>query len=134
MTPLDYVPQIWRYRLLVLVSSVVSLAGVLLAVYWKSPPDGGRGGAVATAISFLALYLRPDYGLLFYQARKASATSKLPADEQFHAKVNAMEAALAMNSEGQTSQNRALAAAAVIGTLFWGFGDTFAAQILHWMR
>ena len=128
----DSISQPWRYRVLVIASLTVSSFGVLRAIHLRCPAEGGRGGAVATALAFWALYLRPDYGRLLYRSWMASASKDLTGSAELAHKLDGAVAWLEMNSDGQTTQNRALAAATVIGTLFWGFGDVLATHLLQW--
>ena len=124
------VPLLWLYIVLDLASLVFSILGVLLAIYKHCPSLGGLGGALGTAFAFVALFLRPDYGLRLYEILLKGIPPDLPKLEQLEAKLNAVEEALRVNSNGLTFQNGAIAIASVIGTLFWAFGEYLARGLM----
>ena len=124
----------------------VSTAWVIHAAFWGSPADGGRGGAVAVALTFAMLFL--DRGtakdLLERTLPPRQAADAFPdADERLKAGLNDLAQKQAELIRSQTTNRNALAAlldwqdvqkwplaiSSVVGTVFWGFGDCFAAWL-----
>jgi hypothetical protein len=124
------IPQHWRFILVAGASFILSAVGIAIGVYEKCPADGERGGALATAIAFAALFVRPDYGLRIYEERKRKIPADLPKNEQLVLEVDAIAQALKLNSKGQKYQNYAIAAASLIGTIIWGFGDLVVSSLI----
>ena len=131
-----------RYGLVVSVSIVLSAGGILLAAH-GDPSDGGRGGALAVALAFFVLFIRRNYGARVYEALTVELPSlkgqiaKLRAGgdpsaansegvDALKRQVTAIVARLETEAKGQRGQNIVLAAASIIGTLAWGFGDVIA--------
>jgi len=123
------VPQFWRYVLLVITAFLLSAGGIIWATHTRRALDAGCGGAVATAIAFVALFVRPDYGLQIYKERAKRIPDSASPIDRLSAQVDALVAALHINSDGQKKQNRAIAIASVIGTMAWGFGSYVAAWL-----
>jgi len=140
-----------RLWCVVATASVLSIAGILYAALWsKDASDGGRGGAIAVAVSFAVLFLTRSLGQRVYQAltQELPALRKLidsfaPASasksevevlrEDLKAvgdRFSALEQRLESDDKATQTQNRFLAAASVIGTLVWGFGDVVAGWII----
>jgi hypothetical protein len=126
----DRVPQPWRYAAVITLSFAISIAGVLWAAHRHTWQEGGRGGALATLVSLAALFLRPDYGLRIYEARKARIKPNLSKLDELAEELKALVAGWRINSRGQAHQNRALVIASFIGTFFWGFGDQIAKRLM----
>lgn len=123
---LSRVPPKGRYALVTAASLIASVYGVYYAVIHHHPEIAGRGGAVGTAIAFLALIARPDYGFQIYERRIETIPPGLTAIEQLEERVAALEAALVTNSPGQQFQNYTIAIATIIGAMFAGFGEMIA--------
>lgn len=122
MWGLEKIPHPWGYGVVAAVSCGFSVGGVFWAAHQGSPADGGRGGAIGTAIAFFALFVRPDYGLELYDerqniAKKDQNFSELPKVDQIARKVEDIVAALRINSRGLTVQNLFIAAAGFVGTI-----------------
>lgn len=111
-------------------SFAASLAGVISAARSHQSEDGGRGGAVATMIAIFIVLLRPDYGQRILEDRLTNIDLRLPQIDRLKQEVQAIVAAMRINSQGQTRLNRGLVIASAIGTLFWGFGDMAARWLI----
>jgi hypothetical protein len=132
---------------------LLSLGGVVYAVRAGHSETAGRGGALADAIALAALFGTRNYAADTYYAltqtlpaqrarilnfktasdiRTAPITDSAPTPAvetkvaELEGKLNAMEKRLALDSDGQALQNKCLAFATFVGTIFWGFGDIFA--------
>jgi hypothetical protein len=131
----------WRFAWVLILSIMLSLAGVLIAVFWVDATHGGRGGALAVALSLLALFATRDTSSRIYKAlteralrvrgnleelRGGTAPVRLSPDER----LDAFETKLRLDAEGSKTQNIFLAMATAFGTVFWGFGDLLAL----WLR
>lgn len=124
------------YRLVVVGAFVVSSAGVVWAARYPDTSNGGRGGAIAVIVAFAVLFLRRDYGKKSYDTILEDVPEQVDgldyekAIQALHERVLAVDRRVALDADGQRLQNKALTWASVIGTIFWGFGDLFAA----WLR
>ncbi len=123
-------PPLFRYISVAILSAALSVGGVIWAAHTRCPANGGRGGAVATALAFVVLFLRPDYGLWLFKQRREKMKPNLPEVERVGSELTALVESLEINSKGQKNQNIALAVASGIGTIFWGFGDIFAKWLM----
>jgi hypothetical protein len=123
-------PPLSRYISVAILSAALSVGGVIWAAHIRCPADGGRGGAVATALAFVVLFLRPDYGLWLFEQRREKTKPNLPEAERVGKELTLLVESLEINSKGQKNQNIALAVASGIGTIFWGFGDVFAKWLM----
>jgi hypothetical protein len=124
------VPPLHRYIIVALLSAALSVGGVFWAAHIRCPADGGRGGALATALAFIVLFLRPDYGMWIFKHRKEKIPADLSETERLRMELAELIKSLDINSNGQRNQNIALAVASGIGTIFWGFGDLFAKWLM----
>jgi hypothetical protein len=127
-----------RFAGIAALATLLSVGGIVYAVcVTKSAQDGGRGGALAVALSFAVLFLSRGYGTRVYdiltkEAPEAIAeldklTGKsgnrvITADE----KIDALVSKTRIDAQVQESQNIFLAASSAIGTIAWGFGDMVA--------
>lgn len=114
----------------------VSVGGVLYAVFLGVADDGGRGGALAVAVTFAMLFLdrRTSKDYLEMQLPPDPAAKNIPTQDE------ALKAHLADMATNQIQTRNAFAAmldwgdcqkwplafSSVIGTVFWGFGDLIA--------
>jgi hypothetical protein len=134
-----------RYGSVLVASLTSSAIGICYAAH-HNYQDGGRGGAVAVAIAFAALFVRHDFGQKAYdtvaievpkvkQELAAFLESMYPsaapaahsqAIENLTARIDGLVEQVRINSSGQSRQNGWLAAASIVGTLAWGFGDWIA--------
>ncbi len=140
-----------QFWMVFVVSIVFSIVGVPFAVFvTKTAADGGRGGAIGTALALGFLFINRDYGTKLFtalsrrlpnlQARikqlRTQSDGKTPAAErpaeisEVKKEVNALVGAILIDSKGQQTQNRFLALATFIGTMLWGFGDLVADYLL----
>ena len=141
-----------RYFVLTAVACVLSIGAIPIAVWLTgNAADGGRGGALAVALSFGVLFLNRNFGSRIYQALTTTApivealkelnaaepkrdTGK-PPDQQITElaeRIDALTTSITADSQGQIRQNKFLAVMSVVGTLAWGLGD-LAAQCLMQM-
>lgn len=113
----------------VLVASCLAcVAGVAHSVLWGAADDGGRGGAVAVAISFAALFAARDTSAEVLEVKHANGGvgfESLPAESR----IGLLKAAMASMIDSQRLEKRYLTWSSVIGTLTWGFGDLLAALL-----
>lgn len=134
-----------RYQVLLGLVVALCLGGVLAAAFvTQNRADGGRGGVLAVAVSFAALFLGRSYGTKVYdiiasEAATLSATLRkidgrpdpAPAPATSDAeRVNGLAAKIKTDAAAQTLQNKYLAAASVLGTLTAGFGDVAAGWLM----
>ncbi len=109
----------WKLWLTMFAAIVASAGGVLYAVVSSgSASDGGRGGAIAVAISFWTLFLGRG------TAEKALEV-KLPTQSP-EAEIARVRAAVASMLDWQNKEKVFLTISSVVGTLAWGFGDIVA--------
>jgi hypothetical protein len=121
-----YISQPWKYVVLATISVFFSIGGVVWAAHKRCPADGGRGGAIATAVALAVIVSRPDYGLLIYEARRKRRPSNLTQMETILDELDSIAAAYEINSSGQKWQNWTVVGSTFVGTVVWGFGDVFA--------
>ena len=103
-----------------------SFGGIALAALANSPADGGRGGAIAVALTFFMLFMGRG------TAEQAAETTLPPSDDPVEAlrrEFDPTKAAVNAMLDWSNKEKRYLAASSVIGTLVWGFGDLLAAWI-----
>lgn len=143
-------------RALVAAALVLSIGGVAVAVVITGDsPDGGRGGAVAVALTLVAFFLRRDISARLRKAfietlpglsadiERLSAASRNTdpgqggppspgsgALESVSRRLEAIESSLRVVERSEQTMDRYVAVAAAVGTLFWGFGDVVAAWVL----
>ena len=125
-----------RLWLVLICCIAFSVGGVIYAVFLGVAADGGRGGALAVAITFAMLFLdrRTSKDYLEMPLPADTAEKDIPTDDKA---LKAHLAGLATN-QNQTRnafaamldwgnrQKWPLAISSVIGTVFWGFGDIIA--------
>lgn len=151
VTPRPFNLEKTKMWALVAGSSALSVGGVAVAALVTADPvDGGRGGALAVALTLVAFFLRKDVN----EKLRLTFTRTLPelraaidefsgAPEREKTKVpaagpivtptqrlDAIETSLRVTEQSEQRMDRYVAAAAVIGTLFWGFGDIVAKWFL----
>ena len=133
-----------RHILIVSASAFLSLGGVSVAAFsLHDPSHGGRGGAVASAASLLALFANKPYGLRFLESatrrqERIDRLGQLSGPDKAHTTesdrlknhVQAIRTTLLIDVLGQQIQNRSIAWSASIGTIFWGYGDIFAQWLM----
>jgi hypothetical protein len=124
-----------RFRIVLLVAILLSLGSIPVAVYVTgSAQDGGRGGALAVALSFTVLFLSRGYGTTVYniltkEAQEVDQTLKKIRGEKGSAtltpaqKIDALISKTKIDATLQHTQNVYLAWSSGIGTIAWGFGD-----------
>lgn len=120
---LTHVARLW----LVLGACIAaSAAGIVYAVFWGVSADGGRGGAVAVAIAFAALFAERGTSIAAFEQKDAVGRYLLQTgtDRQ---KVGVLAAGIAAMIDGARLERNFLTVSSVIGTLAWGFGDILAA-------
>lgn len=112
----------------VVLGVAASILGILYAIFCGTAADGGRGGAVAVAIAFGALFTGTPSAKELLEAKDEDGKPKF--DELSPEKqVPRLRTALADMLDGQRKQNSFLVWTSVIGTLVWAFGDVLAAAL-----
>jgi hypothetical protein len=130
-----------RFVIVLCIAVLLSAGSIPFAAYvTKSAQDGGRGGALAVALSFAVLFLSRGYGTKVYDVltkeaqavntnlqkiRGAAGGGALTSDQ----KIDALVSKTTIDADVQHNQNVYLAWSSGIGTIAWGFGD-IAAQWL----
>lgn len=143
------------FRIVWIGAVVLSVGGVIFAAFVsKDMADGGRGGALADALALAALFGTRNYAADTYEALTTRAIElrsrilklsgsgavpgAIPNEESEIAEVKrrlgAFETRLRLDAQGAYTQNFALAVATFVGTVFWGFGDLFAAWLVTFTR
>lgn len=104
---------------------VACASGILYAVLFCEAADGGRGGAVAVALAFAALFSSSPAIPELIEAPDHSgkpAFETLPIDKQ----IARLRIAVPEMQDRQRDENRFLVLTSVVGTLVWVFGDVAA--------
>jgi hypothetical protein len=133
------------FKIILAVCIVASLAGILVAVcVTKDAADGGRGGAIADAIALSVMLVSRNYAARLYKIitrlrseskeeygkHDETAVSRTVVRSIVKNEIDSLLNLLNVDAQSQKLQNRYLATATCIGTLFWGFGDWIARQFL----
>jgi hypothetical protein len=108
--------------------AVLRVLGVAYAVHLGVASDGGRGGAVAVALAFAALFTSAPAVQELIEAPDNSsnpAFDALPPARQ----IARLRTAIAEIQDRQLRENRFLVFTSVMGTLVWAFGDVFASWL-----
>ncbi|HTV34023.1 MAG TPA: hypothetical protein VME69_13140 [Methylocella sp.] len=124
------IPPFWRYTLTVFLSLFISVFEVWVAVRRNQPEQGERGGAVATIIALVIVFLRPDWGKHNYDMRIKMIPNEASEIARMTAKVDALAAWLEIDTVDHAKQTKALFIATAIGTAFWAFGGLLAAHLI----
>lgn len=112
----------------VILGMVACASGICYAVLIGEAADGGRGGAVAVAFAFAALFTSTPAIPELIEAPDHSgmpAFETLPIDRQ----IARLRTAVAEMQDRQRYENRFLVLRNVVRTLVWAFGDIVA----HWL-
>jgi hypothetical protein len=131
-----------RYRGVLLLCIVLSVGWIIASAITNHPADGGRGGAIAVAVSLVVMFLSRGYGSKAFLARISSITSEeqlkgIEADTNApdaNARISALEqnvsaivTAIRTSQDITDSSTRRqswfLAISSGVGTIAWGFGD-----------
>jgi hypothetical protein len=112
----------WRNVLIVSISTLLSIGWIIVSAYLQMESAGGRGGAIAVAISFYFLFNGGDAGRKVYEA----LTEDKP---NIETRVNAIISWLDTSAADTVGQNWYLAWSSVLGTFAWGFGDIAARHV-----
>jgi hypothetical protein len=103
-------------------SIALSAGGVAYAIHCGSASDGGRGGALAVALSFFMLFAgrgTPE------NAMEAVLPGNQQGDVEFE--IARLRGAVTSLLDWQAKEKIYLTTSSVVGTLAWGFGDSLAA-------
>ena len=114
-----------RLLLWMLASFASSIAGVVYAISWGTACDGGRGGAVAVAFAFGALFTARSLPAKYIEQLDSAGVPQfdsLPVDER----IKGLKSALAVLLDRQRLETLYLTLASVSGALVLGFGDLIA--------
>lgn len=111
--------------LVLVLSLAFSAGGIVYAIWCGSAPDGQRGGAVAVAISFLALFAAratPTEVLEVTDARGRLVVEHGTPEQR----IGLVRTAVAAMLDSQRLEKVYLTWSSVTGTVVWGFGDVVA--------
>jgi len=125
-----WLPTRW-YRLLLVISILLSVLGFILAAVFNKTSDGGLGGAFSVALSFGALWVREDLSEQF-----AHMTSLYPPEidgrglnaelDQVRKRIDDLANTAWLRSQESRRQNVNLAFASIVGTISWALGEHVA--------
>lgn len=104
---------------------IFSAGGIVYAIWFGSAADGARGGAVAVAISFAALFAArstPQDVLETKNQAGQQVFDTAPPEQR----VAILRTAIATLIDSQRLEKIYLTGSSVAGTLVWGFGDLLA--------
>ena len=123
------IPVGLRGRLLLCMAASVlaSTAGVFFAVRWGAASDGGRGGAVAVAITFWAMFMSWPLPGEYVEAPDGSGRPTF--DHLGEERITYLRNAVALMLDRQRLEALYLSISGVSGALVWGFGDVAAAWL-----
>ncbi len=115
---------------LLLVCWEVSRLGVDYAVQTTHcDTDGGRGGAIAVILAIMVIFFTPSYASRLYKLISKGAkeqSSHTEGRSAVQVEINRLLTLLDEDAKYVFVQNVFLAAATMIGTFYWGFGDKIA--------
>jgi hypothetical protein len=116
----------WRVLCFVLISSLLfSAGGIAYAVWCGSAADGQRGGAIAVAISFLALFAARATPADTLEMKDSQG--RLVADHgEPSERIGIVRTTVSTMLDSQRLEKVFLTWSSVTGTLVWGFGDVIA--------
>jgi hypothetical protein len=109
-----------------IVSFLLSGGGIFLAAALGHPSEGGRGGALAVALTFAMLFLGRGTAQRLLDDNDFKSESDDPDKKITHLR-NALRALVGW----QQKEKPYLFWASVVGTLAWGFGDLAASALQH---
>lgn len=107
---------------------LASVGGIAYAVTCGTAIDGQRGGAIAVALSFLALFAARNTPLDTLELKDGSGALVLESGTA-EARINVLRTAIAAMLDSQRLEKRYLTLSSVTGTLVWGFGDLVAGAL-----
>lgn len=121
----------------------VSGFGIFYAVTWGTVADGGRGGAIGCALTFFTFFVgrpTPERALQMRMSARGSpdvlqeeAPSDLPSAlgqlQGLKSEIARLRAAVAVMLDIAAKEKLYLAAASVVSTCAWGFGDIAAKHL-----
>lgn len=116
-------PGTRRLRWVVAGTILLCAAGVVYAVRWGTAADGGRGGALAVALTFAVLFAGrgTSEAALEVEMPKQNAPA---VDLEFE--LARVRNAVASLLDWQRQEKNYLVFCSVLATLVWGFGDVLA--------
>ena len=138
-----------RLRSLFALCAVSCLGGMVAGAAVGDELWGQRGGAIAVAISFVALFQTRSDGLRTFRLLTSGREKVEQAISEIHAELrgeraapstprsaeylaSALAARLKSDAADVRLVNRWLAACSVLGTLVWGFGDLVVRALIEW--
>jgi hypothetical protein len=115
-------------QLVLAISLASSLGGILYATWFGTAVDGQRGGAIAVAISFAALFAARSTPQDVIETK--DATGNLVVDHGGTEKrIGLLRTAIATMIDSQRLEKVYLTWSSTTGTLVWGFGDLIASWL-----
>ncbi len=124
-----------RLALTMIGSIALSVGGVVYACLTRNAADGGRGGALAVALTFFMLFMGRGTAEAALEAPILDPATRRSVDAgDLNPKHVAMQivrvrSAVASMLDWQSKEKLYLTIASICGTLFWGFGDIVAAML-----
>ncbi len=109
-------------------AALLCLAGLAYAVAIGDASDGGRGGALTVALSFAAFFTASNTPIELIEARGLDGECHFD-DLSYKERVTRLKGAIAILEDRHNAESLSLAITTFVGTIFWGFGDLFAAAL-----
>jgi len=117
--------QEWTLRIVLTLALIASAGGVLYAVFLGTAADGGRGGALAVAISFFALFAARATPEDVLETKDAAGRRVVETGPPVQ-RIGLLKTSVATMLDSQRLEKIYLTGSSVTGTLVWGFGDVLA--------
>lgn len=113
-------------RGVLLTSILVSIGGIAYAVLFGAAADGARGGAVAVAISFAALFAARSTPQEVLEMKDPITGELIVKEGEHNWQIGVLSTAISTMIDSQGLEKVYLTSSTAIGTLVWGFGDLIA--------
>ena len=112
-----------KLRAAMLAAIALSVGGVVFAVLFGCASDGGRGGAIAVALTFFMLFMGRSTA---EHALEAPLPKTGDNSLDANAELARIRGAVAAMLDWSNKEKFYLTISSVVGTLAWGFGDVVA--------
>lgn len=109
-------------RRVLVASAAVSFGGIAYAVWFGHAADGARGGAIAVAISFAALFAARSTPEDVMELKGVDGKPVVDSGK-VEERIAVLKTAVATMIDSQRLEKIYLTWSSAIGTLTWGFGD-----------
>ena len=104
----------------------MSIGGIAYAVLFGAAADGARGGAVAVAISFAALFAARSTPQKVLQITDPLTGQLIVKEGDQEQQIRVLSTVISTMIDSQRLEKKFLTWTTAIGTLVWGFGDLIA--------